>query len=892
MTKVIKRVGIVFFVLVISCLLITGCLLVRSLTVSEDFMNTKTESSLSASSDESNATGLVAQNADYILKGTRSQIAEEWNKAVNDSYTNKRNVKVVLESDWKAEVIDSSQFPKFGKGTGFESMSGSIYVSKGVDITLDLNGHKIDRDMFDRDISGAQGRCFWVSHGTLNILDSTYDGDKVFEMFANNTLTQANIDALPYGQIKGARNNKTGGYGGSIRVEYEGVLNFYSGIICRNTADYGAGLTAMRDGTINFYDGLIFGNVSNVYGGGVLSGIESVITMKGGIVANNKSHIGAGMFIYEKATANLRNVIISKNELESTPLTSSTAEKAGGGVYYSDAILKIGIGTQIYDNTLNGAANNVYLFDNNIINVWGRYYNPSDVIGKYSTHVGVTMKSNTGIFTNGYAANNSLAPHTFFFSDNNAYKVANAGQEIALQDNDITGTTQLNWKYGNQTTKNMHKVVTYNGQGYTVSATGNIYLNKQSKPAESFTVTDIGSYAFYSTGNYSNNVFTLTILPKQVDLIWNTNLTYNGAEQKPTAEVNGGIGDVNLSVTVSGGATNVGDNYVAMATWLNNKNYKINPSTQNTIFSIKPANLTVMASSISRNVIFNGQPIEFSPKTWYGLSANLLGQDENKTLNEIFNIDYSKIVPQFTKDGVTTDSVINVGEYAIGIKPFDVSKVFSGNSNYNVTVNYVNGGTLTVSEANVIRPTAESKYDYLILEGDKRVSYKDKGLIHGDNDSNVNVVDGKANYYMGNISPNTSVNKFISNLVYDKTQIQIYNSKGAIIYDKGNASVNAELLNNGKELAVGTGWYIEYSKDGVTERVTLSVLGDVNGDGRISASDVTYLRQIASDNALYESLSVEKKLASMVINKGNVTSADAEIVRNVVDKLLTMNLFF
>jgi len=37
---------------------------------------------------------------------------------------------------------------------------------------------------------------------------------------------------------------------------------------------------------------------------------------------------------------------------------------------------------------------------------------------------------------------------------------------------------------------------------------------------------------------------------------------------------------------------------------------------------------------------------------------------------------------------------------------------------------------------------------------------------------------------------------------------------------------------------------------------------------------------------------VEKKLASMVINKGNVTSADAEIVRNVVDKLLTMDLFF
>ena len=81
-------------------------------------------------------------------------------------------------------------------------------------------------------------------------------------------------------------------------------------------------------------------------------------------------------------------------------------------------------------------------------------------------------------------------------------------------------------------------------------------------------------------------------------------------------------------------------------------------------------------------------------------------------------------------------------------------------------------------------------------------------------------------------------------------------------------------------------------KDGETERITLSVLGDVNGDGRISASDVTYLRQIASDNALYESLSVEKKLASMVINKGNVTSADAEIVKNVINKMFGIDIFF
>ena len=134
--------------------------------------------------------------------------------------------------------------------------------------------------------------------------------------------------------------------------------------------------------------------------------------------------------------------------------------------------------------------------------------------------------------------------------------------------------------------------------------------------------------------------------------------------------------------------------------------------------------------------------------------------------------------------------------------------------------------------------------------------------------------------------------EFIDNLLFDITKLQIYNSKGMLIYDKGNANVNETLLNNGKELAIGTGWYMEYQSGSKVEKITLSVLGDVNGDGRISASDVTYLRQLASDKALFESLSTEKKLASMVVNKGDVTTADAEIVRNIIDKILTINLFF
>ena len=77
-----------------------------------------------------------------------------------------------------------------------------------------------------------------------------------------------------------------------------------------------------------------------------------------------------------------------------------------------------------------------------------------------------------------------------------------------------------------------------------------------------------------------------------------------------------------------------------------------------------------------------------------------------------------------------------------------------------------------------------------------------------------------------------------------------------------------------------------------TETIYLSVLGDVTGDGRISAVDVTYLRQIANDKDVYDNLSVEKKLASLVLNVGIVTTADAEIIRNIMDNKITIDLFY
>ncbi len=882
MKRVMHKTGMIFFVLAISCLIAFGCVFTMNVTESMNKNNENADlnKDIIVDSNANDENSLVAQNADYILKGNCDQIAAIWSIAITDSQVNKRNVKVAMESDWLAKT-NANYYTSFGSGAGFQS--GTIQLSNNANITLDLNGHTIDRQLTDIELNTVfRGRNIIVnSNAILNIIDSSYDGDEVYKLLVNNDLTQENVNKLPYGKIKGAKNTSEA-YGAGIRVENGGVLNFYSGIVCNNTANFGAGIVAMRDGTLNIYDGLIFGNESDNNGGGIVSGIDSIVILKGSIVANNNAAVGAGVFVYTRGIINVRNTIITNN----------IAVNYGGGIYIDGTCtMSIGVGAQIYGNTLNNKDNNLFLSTNAKVNIWGNLINSEDVIGKYAIHVGVTLQKTSGIFTNGYTANgNAIDPKIYFFSDNKDYEIAKEENEVAVQGS-TTSLSILTWKCNTINTTEINKIVTYTGEPFTISANGNIYMNRQSSSATSFQVTNVGTYAFYSNGNYSNNVFTLTILPKQVDLIWNKYLTYNGREQKPTAQVIGGIGNVNLSVIVSGGATNVGSNYVARATNINNINYKINPASQNTTFNINPANLQVTAITNNSEAHYYGKEIKL-PNNWYTLSGELLGQDRGKSLDSIFDIDYSKIIPQFTKDSLTSDSAVNVGEYSISVKPFNVNEVFSDNSNYKVVINYVNGGTLLITESQVIRPSVESQYEYLVLEEDKRVAYSEKELVHGENDSNVNMTNGKANYYLGNITPNTSVNKFISNLVYDKTQIQIYNNKDEIIYNKGIAEVRAELLDNGIELAIGTGWYIEYSKGGETERITLSVLGDVNGDGRISASDVSYLRQIANDSTLYESLSLEKKLASMVINKGKVTSADAEIVRNAIDKLLTINIFF
>ncbi len=270
---------------------------------------------------------------------------------------------------------------------------------------------------------------------------------------------------------------------------------------------------------------------------------------------------------------------------------------------------------------------------------------------------------------------------------------------------------------------------------------------------------------------------------------------------------------------------------------------------------------------------------------------NINGKDSDLRLDATRKINITTPFTASAHIGIRLDESYTSNTFTNGYSANNINPskfFFSNDGAYLATLN---GGE--VSFENTIESNV---YDFVYIENGKRQNYKENNLTHAVNDYEKSMIVNNGKLILGNIGVNTSINTLIGNINFSRNHIKIYNNKNQLVYDKGNAiaGINASYYDNGREFAVGTGWKIEtYTDSGVIiETIYLSVLGDVNGDGRISASDVTYLRQIASDNALYEGLSEEKKLASMVINKGNVTSADAEIVRNVVDKLLTIDLFF
>lgn len=226
------------------------------------------------------------------------------------------------------------------------------------------------------------------------------------------------------------RLNSRGEEGGQvITVRSGAILNLSNGTLKGGWGGDGGGLVN-EGGTVNLTNVTITGNTADDRGGGISN--HGTLIMQGGTITNNTSHDhegtrdGGGFFNYSGAAATLTNVTFNGNKatvtggggvcnygtmtLDGCTITGNSCIMNGGGIWQgADATLNLQGQMMVTGNTSDGdGTNNFFLKTNAVINVTGSLEGSS---------IGVLMENNTGTFTNGYSSHNGFDPTTIFTSD-------------------------------------------------------------------------------------------------------------------------------------------------------------------------------------------------------------------------------------------------------------------------------------------------------------------------------------------------------------------------------------------------------------------------------------------------------------------------------------------
>ena len=399
--------------------------------------------------------------------------------------------------------------------------------------------------------------------------------------------------------------------------------------------------------------------------------------------------------------------------------------------------------------------------------------------------------------------------------------------------------------------------VQYNAsKSYVIDIGGDSFYDEYGNLSNTKSVSEPGNYAFYTTKSCVNPTFMFTIkggsieAPKGI----NKTFTYSGEVIDCSSYINGF--NSNKMNILNNKATQAGIYYALVSpkqgfNWLDGSNKVLLYE-----FVIEPQKIN--KPTIGNNTfVYSGSEITYV-------------------------IDYNADLVE-----VTNFKATDVGKYKAKVSLKD-------NGNYA----WEDGSKNELEyEYEIIHPGIvlkdSSKLDYIYLDNNFRKGYKENKLIHKVNDSEKTTIDSGNIYIIGNIKVNTTLNSFISNIRNESKLLKVYGAKGELIYD--GISCNGLIAESVENYFVGTGFKLELydsSTDTVpSDTIYLSVLGDINGDGRINASDVSYLRQVANDSTLLENMPLERQLACMINNKGGITEVDSEILRNYIGKEIDLEKF-
>lgn len=405
------------------------------------------------------------------------------------------------------------------------TVSSTLVVPENKSITLELNGHILDRDLMATSLTVGpeNGNVITVSEGaTLTI----YGGTEADPEPAGAPTSRV------WGYVAGDINEVstvtdrgviTGGFsadnGGAIKIEQDASVNLYYTAVTGNRADNNGGGVALvgDNATLNMHDSEVSYNYADVAGGGiaVIDAANVTVTLDGGefedqtCTINNNTAVenGGGIAVLGSSTGceitgdNVDQKSINNNLASgyNPDEGNVTGMGKGGGIYIASSQCTVE-GFYIHDNEAFTDGGGVYVNAKRttVKDCWiqanvtsegkgGGIYNAKNT----NTYYGVTVSSNNAnrLYSPGYndhvvqgdgiyaSADITLAGKCSIFSNDalstgqNLYLEvsSNYNTNTAYVDNHLTKGSKVYVTYGNETTGEHPARLTKNPGTYDVS---------------------------------------------------------------------------------------------------------------------------------------------------------------------------------------------------------------------------------------------------------------------------------------------------------------------------------------------------------------------------------------------------------------------------------------
>ena len=290
---------------------------------------------------------------------------------VNSNYVDASNYNYVatFEQAWN----EAKKYNNGAVGTLTDvSLSSTLSTTSNYSLTLELNGHKINRGRITSSaetdynaFSVSQGSTLVVYGGTKSSPQPT--GTKTFTYY-NSSGSAMSGSVTNKGLITGGRNTHNGG---GINVEKNATLNLYYTAVSGNRADdsgttiggYGGGIALRGDyAKLNMHNSEVSYNYAE-FGGGICArdSAYATITMENSKVNNNTAtEEGGGI----SNSGNSENFKIQgdadADTIDKSSIHDNTSSKKGGGIYF-DCENSVVSGMYIHDNQAGTDAGGVYL---------------------------------------------------------------------------------------------------------------------------------------------------------------------------------------------------------------------------------------------------------------------------------------------------------------------------------------------------------------------------------------------------------------------------------------------------------------------------------------------------------------------------------------------------